>query len=263
MHKLMAAVIGIAMLAAGCATAAPSTAPLTYPGQVDGIAVHRVPWNRTLPYATPSLYILWRTRAPSSYRVSPKSAIIRSLQLWPALRKLAKVIYIQPAGLVGGHTGDPRSAYVVEVAGPNLGFTGAPRPITPPQMEFELFVVDGQTGAAQEDVGGGWPPEALTTAWMPQAYAAVDGALYHLAPVAFIDASREVAAGDLADQPSTGVLITFTIQKTQTPVVIKVAGAGELHITGFKGDRLVYVESPTLGTGTFMIGSGRITWQPR
>lgn len=151
----LACILAAGMMLAGCGSSQ-GIKTFSYPAAVDGIPVHRVAWDRPLPYVSKPLYIPWRTKAPKSYAVSPKSAIIKALGTWPHLRTDAKAIYIQPTGLVGGRTGNPASAYVVEFIGPNLGLNGAPT-FTKPKLQFVLSIVYGRSGKADMAVGGGYP----------------------------------------------------------------------------------------------------------
>ena len=98
------------------------------PRTVDGIPVQRISWRRPPPYILGSLP--WTTRAPGALRVSPLEAVRNALgaEGWH-LRLLsgAQAIYVQPAGLVGGRTGDPRAEYLVEMVGANLAWTALAR----------------------------------------------------------------------------------------------------------------------------------------
>lgn len=261
MRKPVVAGLALMTILGGCTPAGPAVAPLRFPSDVAGIPVHLVEWNHTLPYTTPSaFYIPWRTRAPGNFVISPQSAILRSLQAWPALDKLAKVIYIQPAGLAGGRTGDPPSAYVVEFAAHSLGFNGAPGPLKPPTMEFQLIIVNGRTGSTELAVGGGWPPEELIAAMTPGPYDALNSR-YNLSRVAFEDTTREVVAGSVIASPSIGVIVVMIMSGGGPAHVFKAPGAGQLRITGFQGDRYVLLNSPTLGNGTFSVVTHAFVWQ--
>lgn len=83
------------------------------------------------------MYILWNTGRPRTYRIGPTTAIFKAMGTWSTLRKSGTSIYVQPAGLVGGRTGNPAAAYVVEFVGANLGLDGAPT-FTKPTLEFPM-----------------------------------------------------------------------------------------------------------------------------
>ena len=148
------ATAAILVLLGGCAAQRPASAPsaaltTTYPATVFGIPVQRRSWRQRLPLnlgSTP-----WSTVAPKGFRVTPAKAI--SLALAAEGRVLlagVQRIYIQPAGLVGGRTGDPSAAYVIVFTGQSLGLApgAGPHPPQPPVVQEVVVGVDGRTGKA-------------------------------------------------------------------------------------------------------------------
>lgn len=153
---LLICILAIEMFLAGCGSASAIKAS-PHLRSVDGIPIHRLSWKQPLPYlrklADPTP---WRTIASKShFRVSPKSAIERALGAYPDLRTNAKAIYIQSAGLIGGRTGSPASAYVVEIVGSKSLIIGGPGFAVPPTVEFLVIIVNGKTGSAQVAMAGG------------------------------------------------------------------------------------------------------------
>jgi len=155
MSARLLSALALFVLLSGCGSVPAGRSFGRYPASVDGIAVHRVAWNRPLPYVDKSAYILWRTVSPASFAVSPKAAVQKALAALRDLRGRIEDIYVQPAGLIGGRAGNPRAAYVVECVGGGNLLNGAPAPAIPPKREFELVIVNGQSGRARLVVDGG------------------------------------------------------------------------------------------------------------
>ncbi len=125
---------------------------MPFPARCDGIPVRHVAWQKRLPY----LYAQpWRVVAPKPFTLTPLQALRRTESTWAIALRLARFIYIQPAGLRGGRTGNPASVYLIEFVGKNLGLNSAgPEMPQPPTLEFEVAAVNGRTGAAEQLTGG-------------------------------------------------------------------------------------------------------------
>ncbi len=135
----------------GCAVQRPApTQPAaltaTYPARVLGIPVRRLSWRQRLPFIR---YTPWSTVAPKHFDVSPARAIALALAAeGRVLLAGVQRIYIQPAGLVDGDTGNPSAAYVIEFMGQSLGLApgAGPHPPRPPVVQDVVVGVDGRTG---------------------------------------------------------------------------------------------------------------------
>ena len=145
------ATTALLLLPGGCAVQRPApTQPAaltaTYPARVLGIPVRRLSWRQRLPFIR---YTPWSTVAPKHFDVSPARAIALALAAeGRVLLAGVQRIYIQPAGLVDGDTGNPSSAYVIEFMGQSLGLApgAGPHPPHPPVVQDVVVGVDGRTG---------------------------------------------------------------------------------------------------------------------
>ena len=145
------ATVAILLLTGGCAVQRPApTQPAaltaTYPARVLGIPVRRLSWRQRLPFIR---YTPWSTVAPKHFDVSPARAIELALRAeGRVLLAGVQRVYIQPAGLVDGDTGNPSAAYVIEFMGQSLGLApgAGPHPPRPPVVQDVVVGVDGRTG---------------------------------------------------------------------------------------------------------------------
>ncbi len=145
-----AAVLTIVVAGCGSAshqaeTAAISTPRYAHPEHVDGLPVHYLAWTARLPGIDGRS---WQSTRPGSFRITPQAAISRALSD-AFMRRHTQVIYVQTAGVLGGRTGNPRSAYIVETIG-HYGFHGAgPIQPQPPIESFAVMLVNGRTGQSE------------------------------------------------------------------------------------------------------------------
>lgn len=272
MKQWLVAVAGFGVLLAGCG--AQQTVAPQVPAVLDGIPVHALSWQQPLPYVNRQLYVTWRTVAPGTYKISAKSAVLKVLRYWASARPRIKAVYVLAAGMRDVKVTDPlqaqwgqvTSAYIVEVVGPKLNLGWAPAPITPPKEDFDIFWVNGRTGAMESGTGGSWPLPALwPNAAPPQPIynLIMTSTVYKIEPVGFTDLLHWwVISGHLDADPGTGCLLAYDLRHLKkAPTVVLVPGAGDVRITGFSGDKLVYVHSASRGTGTFHLGSEDIDWK--
>lgn len=141
-------VLTAVLLLSGCVASHPDVyaAPHAWlvPKSFEGVPIQRIAWTANLPYLDA---VPWRTVAPKTFTVSPAAAIRKAAQYGEIGWRLSSLVYIQPAGLVGGHTGSPPSVYLVEFVGANLGSNIAgPDLPNPPTVQFSVFSVNGHTG---------------------------------------------------------------------------------------------------------------------
>ena len=156
MKRMGIAVALLAIVSGGCGTyqaaVNTSTHAWSFPKSFQGVPVHRIAWNEKLPYLYPQP---WRIVAPKTFTVSPTTAVKKAAQYGHIGWRLANLVYVQPAGLVGGNTGSPPSVYLVELVGANLGGNyGGPDMPKPPTLQFAVVSVNGRTGAVSTLTGG-------------------------------------------------------------------------------------------------------------
>lgn len=149
------ATAAVLLLLGGCAVHRPSSAPHTtqttkYPATVFGISVQRLSWRQYLPLGMGRMP--WSTVAPKEFRVTPAKAIALALTAeGRVLLTGVQQIHIQPAGLVGGDTGNPSAAYVIVFTGESLGIAPGAGPYAPrpPVVQDMVVGVNGRTGKVE------------------------------------------------------------------------------------------------------------------
>lgn len=271
MYRWLVVVAGLSVLLAGCG-AQQAVAPQV-PAVLDGIPVHALSWKQPLPFVNRQLYVTWRTVAPGAYKISAKAAVLKVLRYWSSALPRIKSVFVQAAGmrdvpvpyLLQAEWGRVTSAYIVELVGPKLDLGAAPAPITPPKEDFQVFWVNGRTGSLEPGIGGSWPLTALVPNAVPPRpiyNLIMTSTVYKIEPIGFTDVLHWwVISGHLKAEPSTGCLLAYDLRHLKKPpTVVLVQGAGNLRITGFSGDKLVYAHSAARGTGTFRLGSEDIEW---
>ncbi len=214
------AFVAAGLLLTGCGIAAQSVQAPKYPAEFGGIPVRRIAWDANLPYVARSQYIMWQTKKPKSYRVSPRAAIARAIDTWPNLRQDATSIYIQAAGLIGGKTGNPISAYVVEFLGKDLGLNGQPT-FVQPKLQFVLAIVNGSSGRATMAVGGGYPvPTPPINPLLPQR-GGVAGAVKYLTQAAAAASYGGLPKTVTRTKVASGVVVSISQPWTVTAAFVQ------------------------------------------
>ena len=156
MKRIGIAVALLAVVLGGCganqANLNTSTHSWLFPRNFQDVPIHRIAWNEKLPYLYPQP---WRIVTPKTFTVSPATAIRKAAQYDQIGWRLTRLVYIQPAGLVGGNTGNPPSVYLIEFVAPNLGENfGGPDMPKSPTLQFSVLSVNGRTGATMDLTGG-------------------------------------------------------------------------------------------------------------